>query len=243
MTTRLIRSGRIAYVSDRPEGRGRPRGFETFTITRDADGSVTQRALCEIADPPCVQRDVVQYGDAELRPRECYVRIRTGATPPFVSGGGWFRFGDEVAECEADTSADGRISQRHRLDDGAVVFCNHAIVGDAWMMAAYPLAQGPGEVLVANLLLPTLNKQGATGPRLAHAHLAIAFVGRARIAVAAGTFDCLHFRTGSLPPGRGLEAAKYAYNMWCTDDGLYMAVLSAYPGDRRYELMELRDGP
>jgi hypothetical protein len=243
MSITRYRSGTIAYLSDKTEDRGRKRGFETFTITEDSDGTLTQRALCEIQDPPFVQRDITQYGTAAMRPLDCYVRIRTGEKPPFVTGGSWFRFGEDVAECEGDTTADGRISQRHPLSGGPVGFCNHSIVGDAWMIANYPLAQGPGEFLVKDFILPTLSKQGATGPRLAHANLAIQFVGRESITVGAGTFDCLHFRTSSFPPGGTLKDAHYAYNMWCTDDGLYMAVLSGYLGERRYELMSLRDAP
>lgn len=241
MSITRYRNGTIAYLSDKVEDKGRKRGFETFTITEDSDGTLMQRALCEIQDPPFVQRDITQYGTKDMRPRDCYVRIRTGENPPFVTGGSWFRFGDKVAECEGDTTADGRISQRHPLSGGPVGFCNHSIVGDAWMIATYPLAQGPGEFLVKDFILPTLNKQGATGPKLAHAHLAIKFLGRETITVQAGTFNCLHFTTKSFPPGGTLGDAEYKYQMWCTDDGLFMAVLSGYMGERRYELVSLSD--
>jgi hypothetical protein len=190
-----------------------------------------------------VLRDITQCGTETLRPLDCYVRIRTGAAPPFAGGSGWFHFGGPTVTCEAETTSEGRISQTYQLEGGPLAFCNHSIVGDAWMTAAYPLAQGPGEFLVRDMLLPTLNKQGATGPMLAHAHLVLKFVGRERITVGAGTFDCLHFRTSSVPPGADLSAAKYAYDMWCTDDGLYTAVLSGYLGERRFELMELTDAP
>ena len=229
-------SGRIAYLSDKAADRGRPRGEETFTFTVATDGSVTQRAFSIIADAPHVRRDVIENADAQLRLKDCYVRIAVGKTAPFSEGAGWFRFGSEDATCEAFTSSEGRISQRHQLTGGPVVFCNHAIVGDAWMMAAYPLARGPGRVLVRDMLLPTLNKQGATGPMLAHAHLGIEYLGPERITVAAGAFDCLRFRCNSVASEDDLAEANLAYEMWCTADGLYMAVLSMYRGDRRYEL-------
>ena len=235
----LIGRGRIAYLSDKPEDRGRSRGFEMFTITRDDDGAVMHRALCAITDPPHVQRDITQHANKDLRPSDCYVRIRVGAAPPFKTGSGWFLFGPEVAECEAETSVEGRVSQRHRLTDGPVVFCNHSIVGDAWMMAAYPLAQGPGEFLVRNMLLPTLNKQGATGLMLAHAHEAFKFFGRERITVRAGAFDCLHFKAGSVPLGIGSSSARAKVRLRHVVHRRRLPtppVLTGYLGERRYEL-------
>jgi hypothetical protein len=238
MRQRLI-SGRLQYVSDRPADRGRARGAETFTIGVDSDGTTTQRALSFIDDAPVVQRDVVQTMNRDLRPRDCFVRIRVGAEAPIAEGAGWFRFGTVEAACEAHTSAEGRVSQSHRLAGGPLVFCNHAIAGDAAMMAAYPLSAGPGRILVRDMLLPTLNKQGATGPMLAHAELGIAYVGTERISVPAGAFDCLHFQTNAVPPGTALADATLSYDMWCTADGLYIPVVSGYRDDRRYELVTL----
>ncbi len=238
----LIRRGRIAYVSDKPEDRGRRRGYDLFTVSRGDDGTLIQRALSVIEDAPHVVRDVVQTCDANLRPRDAFVRIQTGKTAPYAGGSAWFRFGDDAVTCEGENTADGRFSLRHELRDGPVSFCNHSIVGDAWMMAPYPVAQGAGDFVVHNFMLPTLNKQGATGPTLASATHVLRFLGRERITVPAGTFDCLHFRTSSGPVGTDFSEAKFAYDMWCTDDGLYTAVLSGYLGERRYELVELNDG-
>ena len=41
-------SGKILYVSHKPERMGEERGREDFTITRHTDGAVTIRALCEL---------------------------------------------------------------------------------------------------------------------------------------------------------------------------------------------------
>ena len=154
--------GRINYISDRPQDNGRVHGHEQFTITRMADGRMVQRAHCRITDPPNVERDSLLAVDPTLRPTDALVRIDTGGQ---FTGTAWYRFSSREAECEAFTSTDGRVHYRHRITPGPVPFCCHALVGDAWMIAAdAPLTDGQRQPIM--LLTSTLNKQGASGPAL-----------------------------------------------------------------------------
>lgn len=232
--------GRIDYVSDRDADRGRPRGSEDFSILRYADGTQTLSAHSTIADPPHVERDVVQSVDANMRPLDCFVRVRTGHA---FTGSGWFRWTAAEAECEALTATEGRISKRVTALPGPMVFCNHAIVGDAWMTAAYPFAQGPGAAFVANMFSPSANTQGATGPTLERFGLGVIWLGCETITVAAGRFEANTFRLGRVNDATDVTPDKLAYEMWVLTDGSYVPALTMYRGERRYELAAYSQGP
>lgn len=227
--------GRIAYVSDAAADFGRPRGMETFSVTIHGDGTRIQRATSVIDDPPHIVRDVIERVDADLRPVECFVGLRVGGA---AAGSGWFRWANGVAGCEAETAAEGRVSQQMRYVDGPRAFCNHAIVGDAWMAANYPLARGPGLFFFEQMFTPSLNKQGATGPRLAVLPVGLEYLGRQTVTVTAGTFDTHAFRLNSIAGPDQLCRANLHYEIWTTADGSYIAVQSMYRGQRRYELVE-----
>lgn len=226
--------GAIAYLSDEADDRGRARGHELFSVSAHADGTKTLRASCVIDDPPHIVRDVVQTVDAAMRPRECFVQLRVGGA---FAGSGWFAWRDGWAGCEADTATEGRVSQRMACADGPRGFCNHAIVGDAWMAANHPRRRAGDSFTLAQMFTPSLNKQGSTGPLLARTALDIVYRGTERVTVPAGTFTTLSFRfTGAEADG---NSTAPEYEMWTTDDGCYSPVLSMYRGRRRYELVEL----
>jgi hypothetical protein len=65
--------------------------------------------------------------------------------------------------------------------------------------------------------------------------LAIEFVGRETLKVAAGKFDALHFRFTDIP---GLPLEHPPYDLWCTDDGDYVLLKAAVGGymQTAYEL-------
>lgn len=224
---------RIAYLSDRPDDHGRARGFEDFSVTRFSDGSQTLRAHCVINDPPHVVREVVQTVDANMSPLDCFVRVRTADA---FTGTGWFRWANNTAECESFTAAHGRQSQSTPYAPGPTVFCNHAIVGDAWMTAGYPLAQGPGMTVIHNMFSASAHTQGATGPSLNQLLLGVMLVGTATITVTAGTFETRHFRVGTLAREADLSPEKLTYETWVLTDGSHIPALSMYRGERRYEL-------
>ncbi|MEE8306841.1 MAG: hypothetical protein V3R81_06220 [Gammaproteobacteria bacterium] len=234
-TERSILVGQIDYVSDADNDRGRQHGAERFTITRHGDGRMVQRAHCRITDPPDVERDSVFAVDGNLRPVDAYVRIETGGS---FTGAGWYQFSDQLAECEALTSVDGRIRVVEPIVPGPFAFCCHAIVGDAWMLAAVAPAED-GKRRPITLLTSTPNKQGATGPTLATKSYGVERVGVEKVSVPAGEFEAIHLRSGVVDDVSSLYAADFSYHIWVTNDPLRLGVLSTYPGKARYQLIEL----
>jgi hypothetical protein len=229
--------GRIAYLSDKPADFGRERGWEDFTISKFEDGTMTQRATCLISDAPHVVRDVIQTCDSAMRPLDCFVRVRTSNT---FTGSGWFRWSEHEAECESFTAAEGRLHERETLQPGPVVFCNHAIIGDAWMSAAFPFAQGSGTTIIQNMYTPSRNKQGATGPTLNRLVLGLMWHGSETISVKAGTFETNKFRLGSIESADHRSPDDLTYEMWVLKDGSHVPALTMYRGDRRYELVSYK---
>ena len=227
-------TGRIAYLSDRPADAGRERGWEDFSISVFADKTMTLRACSVIADPPHVVRDVTQTVGADMQPQDCFVRVRTGGA---YTGSGWFRWGEGTAEGEAFTAAEGRVHEHDSYGPGPVIFCNHSIVGDAWMTAAYPFAQGTGITAISNMYTASRNKQGATGPSLNRLFMGLMWQGTETITVKAGQFEVNKFRLNSLDRSEDLSPEKLAYEIWVLTDGSHVPVLSMYRGERRYELV------
>jgi hypothetical protein len=236
-TDRITRRGRIAYVSDQPDDKGTARGGEEFSITRFDDGRMIQRAHCRITAPPGVERDSVVAVDANLRPVDAYVRIETGGK---FTGTGWYVFGSDSILCETQT-AEGLMSYSRDVPRiGPLPFCSHAIAGDAWMIAAAAPDQD-GTRSLTTLYTSTLNKQGATGPELATLPFGIARIGQESVTVTAGTFDTVRCTCGEVPEGTALDEADFRYNIWITDDSFRMAVLSTYPGQTRFELIDFSE--
>lgn len=235
MTRGVIRSitGSIRYTSNKPERLGAERGREQFRIDVHADGCRTIAAHGEIDDAPAVVRDVNLRVGPDRRPHECFVRIAVGGT---FTGSAWFRFTDEIAECEALTAAEGRVTQRLKVDRPVPGFGNHAMVNDGYLLNLYDLDQGPGVQVIPRLLLSSPDHRGATGPMLFAVDLALEFVGRERLQVAAGSFDALHFRMVDVP---GLPLEHPAYDLWCTADDDYVLLKAAVGGymQTAYELV------
>ncbi|MBH1998933.1 MAG: hypothetical protein I8H96_07300 [Sphingomonadaceae bacterium] len=234
MTRGVKRSitGTILYTSTKPERLGAGRGREHFRIDVHADGCRTIAAHGEIDDAPSVVRDVNLRVDAKLLPQESFVRIAVGGE---FRGSAWFRFADDLAECEAFTTVGGRVSQTMKLDRPLPAFGNHAMVNDGFLLSLYDLSQGPGVQVTNRMLLSSPDHRGATGPMLFAIDLAIEFVGRETIKVAAGKFDALHFRLVDIP---GLPLEHPPYDLWCTDDGDYVLLKAIVGGymQTAYEL-------
>ena len=232
--TGVIRSvtGSILYTSTKPERKGQGRGREHFRMDFHADGCRTIAAHGEIDDAPAVVRDVNLRVGADGRPRESFVRIAVGGE---FRGSAWFRFSDTLAECEASTSVEGRISQRMELGAPLAAFGNHAMVNDGFLLSLYDLSQGPGVQIFRNILLSSPDHRGTTGPMLFPIDLAIEYVGAETLKVAAGRFDALHFRFTDIP---GLPLEHPAYDLWCTSDGDYVLLKAAVGGymQTAYEL-------
>jgi hypothetical protein len=226
--------GTIAYTSNQPERLGQERGREYFRIDTHADGSRTALAHCEIDDRPSVMRDICYSLDPEWWPIDCFVRISVGDR--FV-GSGWFRFGDDAAECEMVSATEGRVSQRMALKERLRTFQNHAIVCDAWHLKWFDRKRA-GVQVIDPVLLSSPDHRGATGPLLFSIGMGVEFVGEERITVPAGTFDSLHFRFVATP---GLPQEHPPYDVWCTDDGEFLFLRATVGGymQTQYELTSL----
>lgn len=230
----VVRSvtGTLAYTSTKPGREGAERGRESFRMDVHPDGNRIITAHSEIDDAPAVVRDVSLRVDAGGSPEECFVRIAVGGR---FRGSAWFNFTPGLAECEARTELEGRISQRMALDEPLPAFGNHAMVNDGFLMSRYDLARGTGTQQIRRMLLSSPDHRGATGPMLFAVDVAISFVGRERLVVAAGAFDALHFRIVDVP---GLPEEHPAYDLWTTADGDYVLLKAAVSGymQTAYEL-------
>jgi len=225
-------TGTILYTSTKPERSGAERGREHFRIDVHADGCRTIAAHGEIDDAPAVVRDVNLMVGPDMRPRESFVRIAVGGE---FRGSGWFRFAAHRAECEAYTAIEGRVSQTMELERPLPAFGNHAMINDGFLLNLYDLSQGPGIQITRQMLLSSPDHRGATGPMLFAIDLAIEFVESAKLKVAAGTFEALHFRFVDIP---GLPLEHPPYDLWCTADGDYVLLKAEVGGymQTAYEL-------
>jgi hypothetical protein len=236
MAYRTIR-GTILYTSKKPERMDQERGREYFTITQQPDGTDVMHAHCEIDDEPMVVRDVVAAMDhATSAPRDCHVRLTVGHQ---FEGSGWFRFGDRSVECETYNRRDGRITQRIDLDSPIQWMQCHPIVGDALLMKAYDLSQGPGKRFLDHVMLSSPDHRGATGPMLFQLGFGIRYVGTERISVGAGDFDSHHFQV--VDTAGQLPEEHPPYNVWCSADDDYILLRAGAEGymQTHYELMDL----
>ena len=236
MAYRSIR-GKILYTSKKPERMDQERGREYFTLTRQADATIVMHAHCEIDDEPMVVRDVVAAMDAHTAaPMDCHVRLTVGHK---FEGSGWFRFSDRFVECETYNHKDGRITQRIDTDQPVQWMQCHPIVGDALLMKAYDLSQGPGKRFLDKVMLSSPDHRGATGPMLFSLGFGIQYVGEEEITVTAGTFNARHFQVvdtaGQLPDEHP------PYDVWCTADDDYILLRAGVGGymQTHYELVEL----
>jgi len=227
--------GELAYTSTAPDRLGKERGRESFRIDIHPDGSKVISAHCEIDDPPAVVRDVSLRLDAMGFPADCFVRIAVGGT---FRGSAWFNFSGAQAECEASTTAEGRISQRMSVQRPIPAFGNHAIVNDGALLSQYDLSQGPGTQIVENLLLSSPDHRGATGPMLFEVALAIQYHGLETIDVKAGRFEAHKFSYTDVP---GLPLKHPSYDLWCTTDCHYLLLKAQVGGymQTHYELARL----
>ena len=228
--------GKILYTSKKPERLDQERGREFFHIDVHSDGKRTITAHCEIDDRPSVMRDITYSLDEDWYPMDCFVRL---SVDDKFMGSGWFRFGPDFAECEANTLLEGRVSQRMETNDRLKTFQNHAIACDSWHMRLFDLSKPASEVQsIDEMLLSSPDHRGATGPMLFRIGFGVEYVGEETIEVGAGKFDALHFRFVSSP---GLPEAHPPYDIWCSNDGDFLFLRGDIGGYMQtyYELVEL----
>lgn len=239
--------GEILYTSRKPDRYGDERGRERFTITCHTDGRRTLRAHCEIDDAPNVMRDVVLTIDSDRITREAYVRLAVGDE---FRGASWFRFEDTYAECQGILHDRGRFSERVEYERPGDLFGAHPIQGDAWHLYSIDRSGGPCVKVFDRFLMTSLDHRGATGPSLVwhEPGMRVEFVGEARIRVAAGEFDALHFcygERGSDRPGSNESGEHPPYEVWTTADGEYVLLQAQVTGYMmtHYELTSLQRIP
>ena len=221
--------------------RDRPRGHETFHITKHGDGKLTLRAHCEIEEPdPKVMRDVVLSIDHNNRPMDCFIRLTVGDE---FMGSGWFRFdldetGDGIIECESYGPSIDRISQKQKTNGRFHSFGTHPIVGDGFNCKSIDISNGP-VVEQMRCFMPSLDHRGATPPIISELTIGCQYHGKEEITVKAGTFMCHHF---SYIDEVGFnEGVKHPpYEIWLSEDD-FIAVRASVTGYMQtyYELEEL----
>lgn len=235
-------SGRIRYTSKKADRLDQERGREWFTFTHHGDGSVILRARCEIEEPdPSVLRDILYVIDGEGRPQDLHVHLTVGDR---FMGSGWFHHvpgtdGGRI-ECESYGPSIGRLSQRVDYDGAIDGFGTHPIVGDAYTTRCLDLSRGPHRRNL-RMFLPSPDHRGATPPMLAEVNMAMEYVGEETVTVAAGTFDCRHFRFVD-DEGPGMGGIQHPdYDMWVTADADSLFVQGGVGGYMQtwYELVEL----
>lgn len=223
-------TGSIQYTSNQSQRMGVERGRESFRLDLHRDGSRVLAAHCEIDDAPAVVRDVNLRLDADNLPRDCFVRIAVGGQ---FRGSGWFAFSPTEAQCESNTTVEGRVSQRFPLQTPLLAFGNHAIINDAYAMSLYDLSKGPGKQSFF-MLLSSPDHRGATGPMIFPVQLAIEYVGEEEIDVIAGRFKARHFRILDV----GMPEEHPDYDLWVTADAHYILLRATVSGymQTAYEL-------
>lgn len=215
------RLGRIAY---RTEADGALWGYEDWRITREADGGRCLSVHCEMTlNDDNVVRDTVLAVDSAFQPREAYVRICNHGE---WTGGGWFSFGETLAEGQCLTRAEGRLSQQVPIQRPMRGFGVHAVQGDGWLAASFPFEKGVGhEHFAGRNLLHSLHHLGATGPKLEGTTSGLRYRGLEDVEVPAGRFSChriefLGMTTNNHPP----------YTMWISADGDHLFVKGVVEG-------------
>ena len=239
MTLRALR-GKINYVSHQ-KGEPIQYGSERFTYTWQEDGQWTIRSLCEIQSGVVrkrhVVRDVTYSLDRDFNPVDCFVRLHQDGD---FLGSGWFRFGEDFAECESINKLDGRIQQRFELQRRAPSFGPHALTCDITHCAKYDHSSSEKIQPANGVLMSSLEHDGCSGPSLSKIDFKIEYAGRESVTVPAGTFDADHYifhLEGTLPDEHPTE------HVWCLpDDFVFVKIMVGGYMNSTFELAELEEG-
>ena len=176
--------GKISYVHrDRGET-----GREWFRITRNADGSRTLRATCELDDEG-ILRDVVHTVGSDWKPVDSFVRLHSGGV---FAGSSWFHFSDTTLACEADLADVGRISQSIAVPQRPDVFAAHPLSSDGWQVSQFDHSrEATRQEILSSHCSPRAD--GGSGPLAGVNPKALEFLGNEVRSVPAGSFDTRHF--------------------------------------------------
>lgn len=227
------RGGRIDYR----KRDGTLWGVEEFAIRRGADGLRVLTVHCEMkTGEDDVVRDTILSVDAHWHPVDASVRIMNHGA---LTGTGWFRFTETLAECESWSTAAGRVSQTMAIEKPMRGFGVHALIADGWMAATFPFERGAGHVQHwRHNLIHSLHHLGATGPYIHTSKTGFRYLGDEDVEVPAGRFSCRRLQfvgmTNDHPP----------YDMWVSADGDCLYIKGVVEGymDSVFELAELEGG-
>jgi len=189
--------GKVLYLTDGAGEMGR----EMFYVTIQPDGTRTMRVVCEMDDDRLL-RDVVMTVDAAWKPVDAFVRL---SIQEQTVGSSWYRFSDDLAECQGYTAKEGRIDQRFQTPSHTTRLGTHPVHGDAWGLARLKsrvpgvIEDDPG-VDFSTSHMPN----GGSGPYLmpSTGRVRRRYIGREKMTVAAGSFETEHFQLlfGDLTP-------------------------------------------
>ena len=215
--------GEIGYF----DAAGASTGRELFSLSLHADGSRTLRAQCEMDDDRLV-RDVLLALEPDGRPGEAFVRIvEAGGS----IGSGWYRFDDQGADVEIRCAGAAVETRREALPAGFGFFGSHALVNDGWLSR---LATRGTTTKLQQLATSSLQANGGGVPAFHVTEADIEHVGDVFIEVAAGGFECAHYRVG--------YGDYPALDMWVTGPELLLVRMSWEHLQGRYELLQLSGG-
>jgi hypothetical protein len=179
-----------------------------------------------------VFRHVVYAVDPGFHPHDALSHITVNGT---YQGSAWYRFSDDLAECEGTNVEDGRISLRVPISRQMRGFGSHPLQADAWLMARLDYGSRNVQKFTGNLLTST-DHLGATGPSFQTVDSAIRVIGEETVTTPAGTFSCYHLQFVEFSNNHP------AYDLWVTDDGEFHFVRGVVGGymSSTFELEEWR---
>ncbi len=224
-------SGKIVYIGDTTGERGR----EWFNITVEPDGTRTLRSQAEIdaaeINKTRVLREVTYTLDAKWRPLDAFVRI----TVDDVFGGtSWFRFGENMVECEGFTAGEGRVSQKFPVKSWPRSFGAHPVVCDIWHLGGWDWSN-PARLQGWQAIMSSPLPNGASGPMIGTSNFSAEYLGDETVTVKAGTFACKHFAF----PLHGRFSPEHIWYSGDTD--LQFVKIRWDYSKTTYELVEITD--
>jgi hypothetical protein len=200
MDHRTIR-GRLDYVTDDIGITGK----EWFTISIHANGDRTLQSMTSMDDDKLL-RHITYSVDSQWRPQDCTIRITINDK---FQGSAWFRFAEDVVECESFTTDAGRISQRWPVKTSIPLFVSHSVAADCWVNALIDKTKKDEPQTFYPRLASSSLGNGGSGPLLGNtttvtpepAKLVLDYLGEEEIVVPAGRFKCdrVSLNKGKIP--------------------------------------------
>ncbi len=179
--------GRLSY---RRKSTGAERGSESWSLTKNRDGSRTMQSLAATDDSQFV-RDVVYTLSAEGRPTDVFVRLQVGSV---VVGTGYFKVGGDRMHVATDMADSGRTRQTVSVPPRFLV-TTHAVILDGWPSWIYDHQRGGEQILTVYNTSSKWN--GTDGPLGRMETVRFRYVGDESVTVPAGVFPCQRYRLDS----------------------------------------------